>query len=404
MSAETLIKVEGVSKKFCRNLKKSLWYGIKDLGGELLGHSAQKNQLRPEEFWAVKDVSFELKRGECLGLVGHNGAGKSTLLKMLNGLIKPDYGRITMKGRIGALIELNAGFNPILTGRENVYIYGSILGFTKKEIVKKYKLIVEFAEIEEFMEMPVQSYSSGMKVRLGFAVAAQMEPDVLLIDEILAVGDTAFRKKSINRILELANKASIIFVSHSIPTVARIADRIISLNRGDLVYSGLDKTEAIKNYYRSFNTNRKTFWGIGRFSNAIVETYNKNYDRTKTFNNGEIIKIKITLKGSKDPISCNINITFTNQLDSDIAILDSSPKAIMIVNETSIIVEHKCLFSPGKYYLNLNVNQVVNGKQSNRLYHVTSATHIDVVSSNLYGEIPIQIDSNWQIDSDRSYL
>src|SRR5690606_14699713 len=144
--AETLVTVSNVSKKFCRNLKRSLWYGVQDIASDLVGTKNTNNPLRKEEFWAVKTVSFELKRGECLGLIGHNGAGKSTLLKMLNGLIKPDQGEIVMRGRIGALIELGAGFNPILSGRENVYVNGQVLGFTKKEIDAKFKDIVDFSE------------------------------------------------------------------------------------------------------------------------------------------------------------------------------------------------------------------------------------------------------------------
>src|SRR5210317_171061 len=156
---DTLVKVEGVSKKFCRSLKKSLWYGMQDLGNEVIGRRHGGNgELRNNEFWAVDDVSFELKRGECLGLIGANGAGKSTLLKMLNGLIKPDKGRIEMNGRVGALIELGAGFNPILTGRENIYVNGAVLGFTKEEISRKFDEIVEFAELDEFINTPVQNY------------------------------------------------------------------------------------------------------------------------------------------------------------------------------------------------------------------------------------------------------
>ncbi len=144
---DTLIKVENVSKKFCRKLKRSLWYGMKDLGSELIGSSNSHKDLRKDEFWAVDDVSFELKRGECLGLIGANGSGKSTFLKMLNGLIKPDKGKISMRGRVGALIELGAGFNPILTGWENIYINGSALGFTEEEIKEKFESIPGFVEI-----------------------------------------------------------------------------------------------------------------------------------------------------------------------------------------------------------------------------------------------------------------
>ena len=176
---DVLVKVEGLSKKFCIDLKTSLWYGVKDLVTGIRGNKHER-ELRPKEFWAVKDISFQLKRGECLGLIGHNGAGKSTLLKILNGLINPDAGKVTIRGRVGALIELGAGFNPILSGRENIYNNGAVLGFTKKEIDAKLQTIIDFSELEEFIDMPVQNYSSGMKVRLGFAVAAQMAGNGLL--------------------------------------------------------------------------------------------------------------------------------------------------------------------------------------------------------------------------------
>jgi len=184
MDKETLVQVKNVSKKFCRDLKKSLLYGAQDIAGEFLGYYGRNAQLRPEEFWALKDISFDLKRGECLGIIGKNGSGKSTILKLINGLLKPDAGRVTVRGRVGALIELGAGFNPILTGRENIYINGAVLGLGKREIDKKLDQIIDFSELEEFIDMPVQSYSSGMKVRLGFSIAAQMDPDILIIDEV----------------------------------------------------------------------------------------------------------------------------------------------------------------------------------------------------------------------------
>src|SRR5215468_4632332 len=162
--SDVLIKVDHVQKKFCRSLKKSLWYGVQDICSEFvpLGTSkSRNNELRAGEFLAVDDTSFAVRRGECLGLIGHNGAGKTTLLKMLNGLIKPDKGRIEMRGRVGALIALGAGFNPILTGRENIYINGSVLGLSKKEIDAKIDEIIDFAEIGEFIDAPVQAYSSG---------------------------------------------------------------------------------------------------------------------------------------------------------------------------------------------------------------------------------------------------
>jgi lipopolysaccharide transport system ATP-binding protein len=282
---EVLVKVEGVSKKFCRSLKRSLWYGVCDIAGELnpfakfgakgiehgvagsnprvtchsfadgpspkasvhVTSEARDADLRDGEFYAVRDVSFELRRGECLGLIGHNGAGKTTLLKMLNGLIKPDSGRIEMNGRVAALIALGAGFNPILTGRENIYINGSVLGLSKKEIDGRIDEIIDFAEIGEFIDMPVQNYSSGMQVRLGFAVATALEPDVLILDEVLAVGDARFRSKCYRRIAKLRHRAAVIFVSHAMEQIGRICSSAIVLSMGKSLFDG-NTSEAIQIY------------------------------------------------------------------------------------------------------------------------------------------------------------
>jgi lipopolysaccharide transport system ATP-binding protein len=238
MSDDVLIRVDGVSKKFCRDLKRSLWYGVQDTVGDLLGSGGSQKELRRDEFWAVRDVSFELKRGECLGLIGHNGAGKTTLLKMLNGLIKPDCGRIEMRGRVGALIALGAGFNPVLTGRENVYVNGSVLGLRKQEIDDKFEEIIDFAEIGEFIDSPVQNYSSGMQIRLGFAIATAIHPDVLLLDEVLAVGDTNFQAKCYDRIGVILETAAVVLVSHQPHHIRRICDWVILLHKGKKFAAG----------------------------------------------------------------------------------------------------------------------------------------------------------------------
>lgn len=247
MTGEVLVKVEGVSKKFCKDLKTSLWYGVKDL---LTGVNSQgsERKLRSKEFWALKNISFELRRGECLGVIGHNGAGKSTLLKILNGLINPDSGSVLIRGRVGALIELGAGFNPILTGRENIYNNGALLGFTKKEIDQKIDTIIDFSEIREFIDMPVQNYSSGMKVRLGFSIAVQMQPDVLIIDEVLAVGDANFIIKSYNRIHELIKSCAVIFVSHNMPQVAKLTDRLLYMQKGEVIVNSTNINRTISDY------------------------------------------------------------------------------------------------------------------------------------------------------------
>jgi lipopolysaccharide transport system ATP-binding protein len=239
MSDKVLVKAEQVSKKFCRSLKKSLRYGVQDIATEITGRKAGSD-LRPDEFWAVNDVSFELRRGECLGLIGRNGAGKSTLLRMLNGLIKPDTGSIELHGQVGGLIALGAGFNPVLTGRENVYVNGSILGLSKKEIDARFDEIVDFSELEEFIDAPVHGYSSGMNVRLGFAVAAiLLKPDILLLDEVLAVGDIGFTIKCLNAMRQLADQSAVIFVSHSMQYVSNFCNRVMVMNKGhNLIETG----------------------------------------------------------------------------------------------------------------------------------------------------------------------
>jgi lipopolysaccharide transport system ATP-binding protein len=248
---DVIISVNSVSKKFCKDLKRSLYYGVKDIMKLGQGNT---DDLRKGEFWAVSDISFELRRGDCLGLIGHNGAGKSTLLKMLNGLISPDKGSITIHGRVGALIELGAGFNPILTGRENIFNNGAVLGFSKKEMEAKMQDIIDFSEIEEFIDMPVQNYSSGMKVRLGFAVAANLEPDLLLIDEVLAVGDVGFRVKCYNKIASLLENTAIIIVSHSMHQIAKISSTILLMEQGRGNNYGLNVNEGIEAYFDKFDS------------------------------------------------------------------------------------------------------------------------------------------------------
>lgn len=245
---DTLIKVENVSKKFCRNLKRSLLYGMKDLGSELIGSSNSHKDLRKDEFWANKDISFELKRGDTLGLIGRNGAGKTTLLRMLNGLIKTDIGRIEVRGRMQALIALGAGFNPILTGRENIYVNAAVLGIPKVEVDRRYDEIVDFSGIEEFIDAPVQSYSSGMAVRLGFAVAVHMKPDILVVDEVLAVGDIGFQSKCFNKMGEMRkNGVTTILVSHSMMHILGFCDNALYMDGGKIKGFG-EAIQVVKNY------------------------------------------------------------------------------------------------------------------------------------------------------------
>ena len=245
---DVVITVEGVSKKFCRSLRRSMIYGAKDVALDLLGIHRTSNGLRPDEFWALDGVSFDVKRGECLGLIGPNGAGKSTLLKMLTGLMLPGKGTIRVRGHMGALLELGAGFHPMLTGRENIYLAGAILGLSKKQIENKFREIVDFAELWEFIDSPVKHYSSGMYLRLGFAVAVHAEPEILLVDEALAVGDVLFQTKCYAKLREFKERrTTIIFVTHSLDLVTSHCSRAVLLDRGALVCE--DTPKAVVDQY-----------------------------------------------------------------------------------------------------------------------------------------------------------
>lgn len=245
---DIVLSVKGVSKKFCRSLKRSLFYGVQDIAGALSGMRGEKNELRHKEFWALNDVSFELRRGEALGLVGPNGSGKTTLMRIIAGLIKPDTGYVEVNGTVAPLIALGAGFNPILTGRENIYANMSILGLSRKEIDEKFDEVVEFAEIGEAIDAPVQSYSSGMAARLGFACAIHTDPDILLIDEVLAVGDAKFRTKCHRRLSELRQQGtSFILVSHSSQTILNVCKSSVYLLKGNMITSG--NTDSVMRKY-----------------------------------------------------------------------------------------------------------------------------------------------------------
>jgi lipopolysaccharide transport system ATP-binding protein len=240
VASAPVLTVRGLSKKFCRSLGKSLWYGVRDVGRELLPVKANRQiVLREEEFWAVRDISFEVKSGEALGVIGSNGAGKTTLLKMLCGLIKPDAGEVRRCGRMAALIELGAGFDPVLSGRENVYLNAALLGLSRAEVHALLPEIIEFAGLAHVLDSPVGSYSSGMKARLSFSVAAHLQPDIFIVDEVLAVGDINFQRRCINHMLRyLERGGALILVSHSPYHIQSVCSSGILMENGSVTYSG----------------------------------------------------------------------------------------------------------------------------------------------------------------------
>ena len=227
------VKFENISKKFILHHERSKSFQ------EVVVSLLRRRNSANEDFWALKDVSFEVEQGETVGIIGPNGSGKSTILKLIARVLEPTEGDITVVGRVSSLIELGAGFHPDLTGRENVFLNGSILGLNRREMERKFGSIVSFAELEQFIDVPLKHYSSGMYTRLGFAVAINVDPDVLIIDEVLAVGDRSFQQKCLTAMGEFKKAGkTIILVSHAMPLVTSFCDRALLLLRGQVVALG----------------------------------------------------------------------------------------------------------------------------------------------------------------------
>jgi lipopolysaccharide transport system ATP-binding protein len=263
--SENIISVENLSKSYlvghrtaCHNrarymtLRDVMGRGIRNLA-QRTTHAVRGRQIfwgsDVEVFWALKRVSFEIKRGEIVGIIGRNGAGKSTLLKILSRITEPSEGRVLLRGRVASLLEVGTGFHPELSGRENIFLNGAILGMTRREIVKKFDAIVAFAGVDKFLDTPVKRYSSGMYVRLAFAVAAHLEPEILLVDEVLAVGDTEFQKKCLGKIDEVSRQEgrTVLLVSHNLAAIAQMANRALLLDAGSVAVDG-SVAEAVSTY------------------------------------------------------------------------------------------------------------------------------------------------------------
>ncbi|HMF11709.1 MAG TPA: ABC transporter ATP-binding protein, partial [Gemmataceae bacterium] len=248
-----VVRAAGLGKKFCRSLRQSMLLGMKDSMRHLVGLRVDSSKLRPGEFWALRDVSFELGPGRCLGIMGVNGSGKTTLLRVLNGVYAPDSGSVMLRGRVGALIAAGAGFTPLLSGRENIYISGSVLGMSRREIDARLEEIVAFADIGDVIDSPVKYYSNGMSVRLGFAIAAMSEPEILIVDEVLAVGDLNFQKKCYEYLHRLKNQGTtILLVSHSVGAIWAICDEGLLLHEGRVEARG--SVEGIIRAYDDWNS------------------------------------------------------------------------------------------------------------------------------------------------------
>lgn len=307
----SVIKVERLSKKYIIGHQKQSYTTLRDaitknieyaLGRLATPFSKNQTDSSHEEFWALNDISFEIQQGDRVGIIGRNGAGKSTLLKILSRITEPNSGRVSIKGRVASLLEVGTGFHPELTGRENVYLNGAILGMSKAEISRKFDEIVAFSEIEKFLDTPVKRYSSGMYVRLAFAVAAHLEPEILIVDEVLSVGDAAFQKKCSSKIEDISKDGrTVLLVSHNMASISKLSDKVIWLDQGRLVDIG--ETEKIVQSYHSagatLEEGRVEFEDPGSNNEAYiraVQLTNGINEITSAFDVMSAVKVGIEIK------------------------------------------------------------------------------------------------------------
>ena len=325
--SNTVIKVEGLSKKYIISHQQvetndSLFGALTGSFKSLL--SSRSSNSNNEEFWALKDIHFEIQKGDRVGIIGRNGAGKSTLLKILSRIVKPTTGRIEFEGRMASLLEVGTGFHGDLSGRENIYLNGSILGMSKREIDLKFDEIVAFSEIEKFLDTPVKRYSSGMYVRLAFAVAAHLEPDILIVDEVLAVGDASFQKKCLGKMEEVSQGEgkTILFVSHNMGQIASLCNKAILLSKGKVERTG-NITDIISQYFNNSADEKKTTM---EFENSNSKEYffnkisilNVEHLPTENFPHNEPIIIELEISKQVDLSDVLLGLHFYDIYDKRI--------------------------------------------------------------------------------------
>jgi lipopolysaccharide transport system ATP-binding protein len=384
--SDTVIRVENLSKRYV--LKHQSY------DGNGLRHILQRKITRPfrwlkrprsseasqkssrEEFWALRDVTFDIRRGEVVGIIGRNGAGKSTLLKILNRITEPTSGRIRIKGRIASLLEVGTGFHPELTGRENIFLNGAILGMSRTEIKSKFDEIVAFAEIEKFLDTPVKHYSSGMYVRLAFAVAAHLEPEILVVDEVLAVGDAQFQQKCLGKMGDVASREgrTVLFVSHNMGAIQALCQRGICLNAGNIA-ADTDAAEAVSIYLKGFERtisqnllNVRERVGKGEIRLAKVEILSEIGEPTNILTTGKSARFIFHVSDIRPRTV--INFLLYDMKGNHILILNSDNRSLQDSVSTTlqnvlICDIEKLPLLPGRYRMQVNVG--FNGEHQDSL-------------------------------------
>ena len=394
---EPAIVVESVSKNFRLYHERNRYIKAAILRGR---------RARYEEFWALEDVSFEVEHGSTLGLIGSNGSGKSTMLKCLTGIYRPDKGRVTVNGNVAALLELGAGFHPELTGRENIYLNAAILGLSKKDAERQFDSIVEFAGLERFINTPVKNYSSGMTIRLGFSIAAHVEPEILLIDEVLTVGDQSFQRKSSEKIEQFRREGrTIVVVSHSLGSVQQLCKEVIWLEKGRMMMRG-PAAEVIAAYtggsytqHVAMDADFRERWGTEEVRIDRIELLNEvgeKIDRIET-NGAMSITTQLTAQTSVRSPVIKVSIS---KLDGDIVWSSTSRRSeIGLGNLNSpvlaTIVVPKLPLLEGTYYISVACTDATGTTDYD---HCQNWVRFDVHQNDLFEEGLVAVPSNWTIN------
>jgi lipopolysaccharide transport system ATP-binding protein len=370
MPTDPAIRFKDVSKRFKINADQS-----DSVLDTIISSFSRSKQGEDHYLWAVGETTFDILPGECVGLVGRNGSGKSTMLKLAAGIIRPTTGRVEIRGRLSALLELGAGFHPELTGRENISLNASILGLNNAEIAQKYDDIVKFSELGEFVNMPVKHYSSGMYMRLGFSVAVHVNPDVLLIDEILAVGDQSFQDKCIKRLHNLRDEGTtVVFVSHNLETVRSLCSRIMWIDSGRSIADG-PSDEVLPQYVESFTSQdveaeRATVlpqrWGSGQIEFTNLQLLNGVGEVQEQFVSGDSVTVEMHIQAKQPVRSPEFSLSFyrdntTNITDPESCLRMTESK---IASGPSIIRCHieRLTLPPADYYISADIHNVENDR------------------------------------------
>ncbi|BAY31961.1 ABC transporter-related protein [Nostoc carneum NIES-2107] len=408
--SNTAIKVENVSKKYIighqqqgqsqyKSLREVISNRAKVLTRKLLHMNREISNPNREEFWALKDISVEIKQGDRVGIIGRNGAGKSTLLKILSRITEPTHGKIYIKGRIASLLEVGTGFHPELTGRENIFLNGAILGMSKIEIKRKFDEIVAFAEVEKFLDTPVKRYSSGMYVRLAFAVAAHLEPEILIVDEVLAVGDVQFQKKCLGKMEDVSNieGRTVIFVSHNMDAIQRLCNQCLLLESGQLLmqsdtasvvqqYLSKNLYQASPNTWIDVSTVERFGTGEAKFLAVQYSSLNQAIG-FKPYSNGSL---EFLLKIASDETYAinSLGVSLRNHsgsvlVNADIISIGKTIKLKPGENLVRIKID-KLYLNPGIYFLGLWLDKLGTSSANDALDYIEFACEIEVVNLEYY--------------------